>query len=227
MTSRFLTALAVLVLFLGTEARAQFERALAQQWVQQKVTSDAEIPHAEMIAWYQNHLADYDYPSKAKFEQLTVKFGATRSRQEAWNRLAEMGNDILEGRSFADVARERSEGASASGGGQFDWTTKGSLVSKVLDEAIFNLPPGQLSAILEDDKSLHIIRVVERIDAGRIPFIEAQVGIKDQLTLERRKREMDEYLAKLRDRTPVWTVFDDEPGGIQTTSATSPAARAR
>jgi len=204
-----------------------FERALAQQWVQQKVTSDAEIPHAEMIAWYQNHLADYEYPSKAKFEQLTVKFGAARSRQEAWNRLAEMGNDILEGRSFADVARERSEGPSATGGGQFDWTTKGSLVSKVLDEALFTLPPGQLSAILEDGKSLHIIRVVERIDAGRIPFIEAQVGIKDQLTLERRKREMEDYLAKLRERTPVWTVFDDEPGGIQTTSATSPASRAR
>ena len=204
-----------------------FERALAQQWVQQKVNSDAEIPHAEMIAWYQAHLADYDYPAKARFEQLTVKFGRKRPRQEAWNRLAEMGNDILEGRSFADVAKERSEGPAASRGGQFDWTTKGSLVSKVVDEAVFTLPTGQLSAILEDGDALHIVRVVERVDAGRTPFIEAQVGIKDQLTLERRKKEMDDYLSKLRERTPVWTIFDADAGsGVQTASGTSPSAGA-
>jgi hypothetical protein len=199
-----------------------FERALAQQWVQQKVNSDAEIPHAEMIAWYQAHLAEYDFPAKARFEQLTVKYGRTRPRQEAWNQLAEMGNDVLEGRSFADVAKERSEGPAASRGGDFDWTTKGSLVSKVIDEAIFTLPTGQLSAILEDSGALHIVRVVERIDAGRTPFIEAQVGIKEQLTFDRRKKEMDDYLSKLRERTPVWTIFDDEAGtGVQTASGTS------
>ena len=199
-----------------------FERALAQQWVQQKVNSDAEIPHAEMIAWYQAHLAEYDFPAKARFEQLTVKYGRTRPRQEAWNQLAEMGNDVLEGRSFADVAKERSEGPAASRGGDFDWTTKGSLVSKVIDEAIFTLPTGHLSAILEDSGALHIVRVVERIDAGRTPFIEAQVGIKEQLTFDRRKKEMDDYLSKLRERTPVWTIFDDEAGtGVQTASGTS------
>lgn len=199
-----------------------FERALAQQWVQQRVSSDAEIPHAEMIAWYHAHLAEYDYPSKARYEQLTVKYGRTKPRQEAWNQLAEMGNDILEGRSFADVAKERSDGPAASRGGESDWTTKGSLVSKVIDEAIFTLPTGQLSTILDDGGALHIVRVVERIDAGRTPFIEAQVGIKEQLTLDRRKKEMDDYLSKLRDRTPVWTVFDDEAGtGVQTASGTS------
>jgi parvulin-like peptidyl-prolyl isomerase len=133
-----------------------------------------------------------------------------------------MGNDILEGRSFADVAKERSDGPAASRGGESDWTTKGSLVSKVIDEAIFTLPTGQLSTILDDGGALHIVRVVERIDAGRTPFIEAQVGIKEQLTLDRRKKEMDDYLSKLRDRTPVWTVFDDEAGtGVQTASGIS------
>ena len=110
-----------------------FERALAQQWVQQKVKTDAEIPHADMIAWYQNHLADYDFPAKATFEQMTVKYGAGRPRDEAWNMLAAMGNDVLEGQAFADVAKERSEGPAAKNGGRFDWTTKGSLVSKVVD----------------------------------------------------------------------------------------------
>ncbi len=201
-----------------------FERALAQQWVQQKVKIDAEIPHADMIAWYQNHLADYDYPAKAKFEQLTVRYGAGRSRDEAWNSLAAMGNDVLEGQDFADVAKERSEGPAAKNGGRFDWTTKGSLVSKVVDEAIFRLPVGELSTILEEPGALHIVRVVERVDAGRVPFIEAQVDIKESLALERRKKEMEDYLAKLRERTPVWSVFDDDASGVRTASAEAGAA---
>jgi parvulin-like peptidyl-prolyl isomerase len=188
-----------------------FERALAQQWVQQKVASDEEIPHAEMIAWYQNHLAEYDFPAKAKFEQFTARVGGTQSRDQAWNKLAAMGNDVLEGKPFAEIARTRSEGPTASAGGVYDWTTKGSLASKVVDEAVFTLPVGQLSTILDDGAVLHIVRVTERTEAGRTPFIEAQVGIREALYDERRKREMDDYLAKLKERTPVWTVFDDQP----------------
>jgi parvulin-like peptidyl-prolyl isomerase len=190
-----------------------FERALAQQWIQQKVVNDGEIPHAEMIAWYQNHLAEYDYPAKARFEQLTVKITATRPRGQAWNMLAAMGNEVMKGKPFADVARSRSEGPTAATGGSYEWTTKGSLVSKVVDEAVFTMPVGQLSAILDDGSALHILRVTERNDAGRTPFIEAQVGIRNQLQDERRKREMEEYLTTVRDRTPVWTIFDADTDG--------------
>ena len=196
-----------------------FERALAQQWIQQKVASDKEIPHADMIAWYENHLADYDYPAKARFEQLTVRITATQPRGAAWNKLAAMGNDVLEGKPFADIAKQRSEGPTASSGGGYDWTTKGSLASKVLDEAIFTLPVGQLSAILEDGQTLHIVRVTERTEAGRTPFLEAQVGIRQTLQEERRKREVDDYLAKLKERTPVWTIFDDQPPPAATARA--------
>ena len=196
-----------------------FERALAQQWIQQKVVNDGEIPHAEMIAWYQNHLAEYDYPAKVRFEQLTVKITASRPRGQAWTMLAAMGNEVMQGKPFADVARARSEGPTAATGGSFDWTTKGSLVSKVVDEAAFTLPVGQLSAILDDGSALHIVRVTERTDAGRVAFIEAQVEIRGKLQDERRKRQMDEYLATVRDRTPVWTIFDDEPTGSSQAAA--------
>jgi len=188
-----------------------FERALAQQWIQQKVMEEGEIPHAEMIAWYQNHLDEYEFPAKARFEQLTVKITAAHPRGQAWSMLAAMGNEVMQGKPFADVARGGSEGPTAANGGAYDWTTKGSLVSKMVDDAVFTLPVGQLSAILEDGPALHIVRVTERTDAGRTSFIEAQVAIRDKLQDEHRKREMDEYLVAVRARTPVWTIFDDEP----------------
>lgn len=190
-----------------------FERALAQQWAEQKASFDGEIPHAELIAHYHANLADYEYPAKAKFEQLMVRIGPSRPREEAWKRIAEMGNAVIGGRGLADVARELSDGPTAKQGGGYDWTGKGSLSSAVLDRAIFTLPVGQLSTILEEESALHIIRVTERTEAGRVPFVEAQVEIRRRLVGERKKREMETYLAKLRERTPVWTIYDAEPGG--------------
>lgn len=190
-----------------------FERALAQQWMEQKVASDHEIPHADLIAYYQQNLSDYEFPAKAKFEQLMVRISPSRPRDEAWKRIAEMGNAVLTGRPFADVAREMSEGPTARQGGEYDWTNKGSLASKVVDTAIFSLPVGQMSTILEEESALHIVRVTERTDAGRVSFIEAQADIREQLRKDRKKKEIEAYLVRLRERTPVWTIYDEQPSG--------------
>ena len=198
-----------------------FERGLSQEWQRKNTHSNDEIAHADMIAYYQNHLADYDFPAKARFEALTVKIGAKRSRKQAWDLLASMGNEVLAGKPLADVARARSEGPTASQGGTFDWTNAGSLASKRLDEAVFSLPVGQLSAIIEDEASpnladqgsLHIVRVIERTEAGRTPFLEAQVGIRETLVAERKRKATEDYLRKLRERTLVWSVFDADANG--------------
>jgi hypothetical protein len=49
-----------------------------------------------------------------------------------------------------------------------------------------------------------------------MPFLEAQVGIKATLYEERRQRQMNDYLDRLRERTPVWTIFDDGQAGTLT-----------
>lgn len=191
-----------------------FERGLAQEWMRKNVASNDEVAHGELIAWYQNHLDEYDYPARAEFETLTVKTGLKRSRTEAWEILAGMGNEVLGGRPFAEVAKTRSEGPTAAAGGRFGWTGKGSLASKKLDEAIFSLPVGELSAIIEDGEAIHIVRVTKREEAGRTPFLEAQVEIRSKILDDRRRVAVDDYLGKLRARTPVWTVFDDAKGTV-------------
>ena len=41
-----------------------------------------------------------------------------------------------------------------------------------------------MSQPIEDDKGFHIVRVVERTEAGRKPFLEAQVEIREKLREE-------------------------------------------
>ena len=108
------------------------------------------------------------------------------------------------------VAQRQSQGIDATEGGYHDWTSRGSLASETLDQAIFTLPVGRLSERLEDSEGFHIVRVIERTEAGRVPFEQAQVDIKETLRKEHIKSQITAYVAKLKQEIPVWTAFDDQ-----------------
>ena len=67
-----------------------------------------------------------------------------------------MGNQVFAGAPFAEVAKAGSDGVTAAAGGQRDWTNKGSLACQELDRALFGLPVGQLSPIIEGPTGFHI-----------------------------------------------------------------------
>jgi parvulin-like peptidyl-prolyl isomerase len=116
------------------------------------------------------------------------------------------------------VAKARSHGPTRFQGGLYESTTQGSLVSKLIDEAIFGLPVGSMSQILEDQQGFHIVRVIERVDAGCKPFIEAQTEIRQKLRDEDIERQKKEFVAKMKARTPVWTIFDPPAGAPASTT---------
>ena len=79
-----------------------------------------------------------------------------------------------------------------------------------LDQAIFGLPVEQLSQIIETEKGYHIIRVTERTDTEITPFLTAQVDIKEKIVQERTNKQLQEYLARLEDKIPIWTIYDGD-----------------
>ena len=196
---------------LEQQRRTFAEQLAAAQWKQQASRSTAEISHEDMLAYYREHIEDYRIQGKVRWEQLSALDSKTFSREASRNAVATMGNEVWRGASFAAVAKRSSHGPTASLGGNYDWTTRGSLRSEVLDEAIFVLPPGELSRILEDDDGCHIVRVIERQDESLIPFAEAQSGIRDKIRIERLNAAEDAYVEKLRSEFTVWTLFDDNP----------------
>jgi hypothetical protein len=199
---------------MSLEARKKefVEQVLAQEWLRQQAKpAKEEVTHEEMLHYYRDHGTDFDRPARARWEQLMVRVSKYGSRQEAYAALAEMGNQVLRGASLAEAAKARSDGPTATQGGLRDWTSRGSLVSEALNQAIFGLPVGQLSPILEEDTVLHIVRVVEREEGGRVPFIDAQVEISQKIRKQREAAAKEVFLAKLRKDIPVWTVFDGQP----------------
>lgn len=203
--------LAALGTSIQREKKSFSERILAAQWMRQQIDHDQEITHAQMLAYYEEHAEEFETPARARWQELAVHFSEFPSRAAARQALAQMGNQIIDGTDFAEVAKAHSDGPTASSGGNRDWTTKGSLRNQKLDKALFSLPIGRLSPILEDERGLMIVRVVQREEVRRKPFVEAQVEIREKIREDRVRKQQEAYAEKLRDQIPVWTIFD-EPG---------------
>ncbi len=181
---------------------------LTRHFVGRKLSSVKPPTHQEMLKQYRANLFTYDIPAKARWEQVMVQFSKTASRAEAKRKIADMGNRIVNGANFQSIAKKESDGFRADEGGQHDWTTRGALVLNELDEAIFSLPIGKLSDIIETEQGFHIVRVIERNEKTRTPFLEAQVEIKEKLITEKRQAAFEELLTEFKRDIPV-EYFDD------------------
>lgn len=184
---------------------------LVQQYLADHTEVDKNVSPSELYAYYRAHYDEYKYEAKVRWEQLLVKFNR-RSKQEALQILADMGNQVLHGAPWDVVAKARSEGFTATDGGVHDWTTKGSLKFKTLDAALFTLPIGAMSRILEDENSVQIVRVIDRREAGVVSFEEAQNDIKNLIVEERTKAKKNEFVKSVLDkhRSSIWTIFDEQ-----------------
>jgi hypothetical protein len=199
------------------DARRSFnERAIASELLRSKVKINEEVGPDEMLAYYQAHLADYEYPTQARWEELMVRKNRFSDPRQAFAELAKMGNEVwqraasrpnVQGAVFAEVAQAKSDGFTAKDGGLHDWTSKGSLKSQAIDNGLFTLAIGQMSQVLESETGFHIVRVLERKEAGRRPFTEVQGEIREELKKERFQKGAEEYIARLRQDARIWTTF--------------------
>jgi hypothetical protein len=210
---------------INDEKRKFIERTIAGEWLRQMAPKQKPITHEDLLAYYKDHETKFDFPAQVKWEELSIQTAQVNGdRAAAWKAIAEMGNEVwqqvtanpnVRGPVFTDIAKAKSHGATAAEGGFHDWTTRGALRSTEINEALFTLEVGQLSDIIETPNGFHIIRVLERKEAGRTPFTEAQADIRKTLEAEGKKLLVNSELDKLRDQSRIWTVFDGEFRGSE------------
>jgi len=184
------------------------------------VKPNEDVGHEEMLSYYREHMAGFEQPGRVRWEELMVRKGL--NPRQSYEKLCWMGNQVLGGAPLAEVAKKYSDGPTSLRGGARDWTSQGSLVSKPLDKAIFSpaLTPRELSQIIEDEQGFHIVRVVQRQDAVRKPFEEAQVEIRAKIRAQRESDAKVALLARLRKETPVWNALERDseiasPSGLR------------
>ena len=207
---------------LDEERRLFMQQTISSSWVAFNLGNDQWSPTShDLRRYYDKHRDEYRKEEKVRWQKMTVYFSNHPTREEAYNKIAYMGNAVKSAASregqesaFAKVARTDSEDMFASKGGDCGWTERGKLSSETIDRALFSdeLPVGALSRIIEDESGLSIVCVLERQKAGWTPFIEVQEEIAERIKNERLRSLKSKYEADLAKRfaVQIYKISSDE-----------------
>jgi len=175
------------------------------QWViQREVGSHVQVTPAEIKAYYDQHQKELEQPAGVTLQEILIstegkpaeELTALRQKAEEVLAKAQKGDD------FSELARQNSDDASASNGGEVGFFEKGSL-SPELEAAIAPLQKGQISDIIETKYGLMILKLVSRTQAGVPPLSEAESKINEKLYLERIQPALRQYLTQLRQESYI------------------------
>jgi peptidyl-prolyl cis-trans isomerase SurA len=138
---------------------------------------------------------------------ILIKTNELVSDTDAKNRLLQLKERIDNGADFAELARQHSEDASASKGGDLGWLSPGDTVPE-FERAMKQLKLGQTSAPVQSPFGWHLIQVLERRDHDVTQ--ERQRMLARQALHDRKADEtFQEWLRQLRDRAYVEIRLED------------------
>lgn len=146
------------------EFRPLIKNRLMTEEMQRQITGSSSITPKEIEEYYKNLPSD-SIPyinAKISIQQIVIFPKITQEdRQLTIDKLKNIKEDILKGKSFETQARIHSQDpGSASQGGQMT-ASRGMMVPQ-FEATVFSLKPGEISNVFETDYGYHIVQLLER-----------------------------------------------------------------
>jgi parvulin-like peptidyl-prolyl isomerase len=185
--------------------RTQFRnRMLAQNYLSSRISPNAGFDRPDILEHYQENPDKFAIPATVKWQQIQLLYAKHGGKAETKKLAETVMKRLEEGEDFATLAKEYSDGPTASQGGHWDWTIESSLKSKELDAALFEMPTGgQECALIESADALEIVIVLDRHAAGSKSFESVQENIKTELKTAEFRRSVQELFAELTEKATI------------------------
>ncbi|MBN1518079.1 peptidyl-prolyl cis-trans isomerase [Candidatus Sumerlaeota bacterium] len=153
-------------------------------WLSEILLPQIQIDPADRANYYEQHREDYTTDESVQVRMIFRKAGEDISREkedEIHSAMQALHQQLTEGGDFAALAREHSESPSAANGGLLPPLEKGRYAFTI-EEAIFNLQPGDLTPVFRGPGGFYIMQVVDRFPYRELSVSEAQEDIDEELT---------------------------------------------
>ncbi|MEZ4387780.1 MAG: peptidylprolyl isomerase [Candidatus Krumholzibacteriia bacterium] len=120
-----------------------------------------EVMENEVKQYYLDHLSEMPAePDSITVASIMVRVQPSpETRRLVQDRVARAQQALASGRAFADVARELSQGPNAQRGGRIGAVKPGDLFDRVLNQAVAELPVGQVSQPIVSSRGVHLLLV--------------------------------------------------------------------
>jgi peptidyl-prolyl cis-trans isomerase C len=215
--------------------REQAKRAMIQELIKHQLDSKlagTDIPEEELKKFYDSHLDDFVKPERARVFHIFLPAKDPKERAEAKKKAAALLKDIDarekkgEVNAFQSAAiKESKDALSAPLGGDLRFLSKDELTKAYnaeLANAAFDLKnPGDKTQPLDTPAGVELVKLQVKTVAMNRSFEESKEPIRQRMARERRSRDYDEWVKKLRENTKV-AIHEAELEKVQVDAAPSP-----
>ncbi len=182
------------------------ENVITSEVISQEVGRTIQIAPSEIQAYYNAHRQEFERPEEVKLSEILVATpnpdDATQV-SEAEKKADGIESRLKSGADFATVAKADSAGPTASEGGRLGDYKRGDL-PKVMEDATFNLNPGQVTSPIRTKQGWLILEVTEHNKGGVVPLVDVTNDIQEKIGMTKMEPAMRAYLAKLRDEAAIF-----------------------
>ena len=139
-----------------------------------------------------------------KWQDIFILASRFPSRETAKQFAEQLRNRAAAGEDFARLASQYDNGTSSYQGGEGFGHRPGEIKPPEAESFLFQMRDGAVGPLVEITNGFHIIRLVKRQYAGRMPFDEkTQKRIKDKLRGEVFDREMKRIVNDLKRKAVI------------------------
>lgn len=182
------------------DIEAAKESALFDRYIRDAVAAPQYVPDSAVRKYYDDNQAQFARPEQTHVRHIVIAPSENGPRKKTPSEAKEAITAIFgelkpaapkPGASraevrvfanrFADAARKFSEDGVAQDGGDLGWVHKDIDFDATFKAALFNIPIGQMSGIVETKFGYHLIFVEDRRPAGVEPYETAYSSIREFL----------------------------------------------
>jgi len=215
--------------------KEQAKRAMIQELIKKQLDerlSGADIADGELKKFYDAHLDDFVKPERARVFHILFAAKDAKEKAAAKKHAAELLKDIEarekkgEVNAFLTAAiKESKDQLSAPMGGDLRFLSRDELAKAYNPElaaAAFELKnPGDKAGPLETPAGVELVKLQVKTVALNRSFEDSKESIRGRMARERRSREYDDWMKKLRENAKV-SINDAELDKVQVESALTP-----
>jgi peptidyl-prolyl cis-trans isomerase SurA len=167
--------------------------------------NDISLSPLALRAHYREHVADYTRPPAVQGREILLPERRFGSKEAALAKARELRAELVAGADFAKLASQHSDWKPAEGGA-LSWIELGSGFDPRIERALFSLEPEGVSAPIELEGAVAIVRVDAKRPGGLRPFEdpETQRLIADDLVQRRAIEVLRKLRARLLSESYVW-----------------------
>jgi peptidyl-prolyl cis-trans isomerase C len=217
--------------------RDQMKRAMIQELIKHQLDAKltgADIADEDLKKFYEAHIEDFVKPERARVFHILLAARDAKERAEAKKRAAALLKDIDarekkgEINAFQSAAiKESKDALSAPMGGDLRFLSKDELAKAYnaeLANAAFDLKnPGDKVGPFDTPAGVELVKLQVKTAPVNRTFEESKDPIRQRMARERRSRDYDDWMKKLRENTKV-AINDAELEKIQVEAPPQPPA---